>query len=42
MTYKKFLELKEGFSGKTIAEFIEYSKNQKTRRDNEGKKRSRL
>ena len=29
MTYKKFLELKEGFSGKTIAEFIEYSKNQK-------------
>lgn len=29
MKYKKFLELKEGFSGKTIAEFIEYSKNQK-------------
>ena len=29
MTYKKFLELKEGFNGKTIAEFIEYSKNQK-------------
>ena len=29
MTYKKFLELKEGFSDKTIAEFIEYSKNQK-------------
>ena len=29
MTYKKFLKLKEGFSGKTIAEFIEYSKNQK-------------
>lgn len=28
MTYKKFLELKEGFSGKTVAEFIEYSKNQ--------------
>ena len=29
MTYKKFLELKEGFSGKTIAEFIKYSKDQK-------------
>ena len=29
MTYKKFLELRERFSGKTIAEFIEYSKNQK-------------
>lgn len=29
MTYKMFLKLKEGFSGKTIAEFIEYSKDQK-------------
>ena len=29
MTYKKFLELKEGFSGKTIEEFIKYSKDQK-------------
>ena len=29
MTYKKFLELKEGFSGKTIAEFNKYSKDQK-------------
>ena len=29
MKYSKFLELKEGFSGKTIAEFIEYSKKQK-------------
>ena len=29
MKYKRFLELKEGFRGKTIAEFIEYSKNQK-------------
>ena len=29
MKYKKFLELKEGFSGKTIAEFIEYSRTQK-------------
>ena len=29
MTYKKFLELKEGFSGKTIAELIKYSKDQK-------------
>ena len=28
MTYKKFLELKEGFNGKTIAEFIKYSKDQ--------------
>ena len=29
MKYKIFLKLKEGFNGKTIAEFIEYSKNQK-------------
>ena len=29
MTYKKFLELREGFSGKTIAEFIKYPKDQK-------------
>ena len=29
MTYKKFLELKEGFSGKTIAKVIEYAKNKK-------------
>ena len=29
MTYKKFLELKEEFSDKTIVEFIKYSKDQK-------------